>query len=86
MRDLRASGPLERLSAALRRLLTPVLLLVKESGRSPLRVRKAVFLRTTLPSPGATGGCETVPGAACSARLEREDRLKAEMNLKPVES
>jgi len=85
MRDLRASGPLERLSAALRRLLTPVLLLIKESGRSLLRVRKAVFLRTTLPSPEATGNCETVPGAACSARLEREDRLKAEMNLKPVE-
>ena len=85
MRDLRASGPLERLPAALRRLLTPVLSLIKECGRPLLRMRKAVFLRTTLPSPEVNGGCEVGADAACSSRLEREDRLKTEMNLKPVE-
>lgn len=85
MRDLRVSGPLERLPAALRGLLTPVLLLIKECGRSLLRMRKAVFLRTTLPSPEGNGGCEVEADAVCSARLGREVRLKTEINLKPVE-
>ena len=85
MRDLRTSGPLERLPAALRGLLMPVLLLIKECGRSLLRMRKAVFLRNTLASPEANGACEVETDAVCSARLGREVRLKTEMNLKPVE-
>lgn len=86
--DARVSGPLEKLSAAvaaLRTLLIPVLLLVKERGRSLSREWKAPFLLTTLSSLAlVVRVCEVdATDVPASPKLEG-DRLKADMNLRPV--
>lgn len=74
---------LEKLSAAvaaLRKLLNPVLVLVKDRGRSCRFIRTAGRLRS-FSSPLAPGGVDEVTESG--DKLLRE-RLKADINLKAV--